>query len=178
VMKRHGDWMTTFSGIKFWVLDPRPEEVHIKDIAHSLSLTCRYNGMCKEFFSVAQHSVLVSRMCEAEDKLWGLLHDSAEAYISDVPTPVKRCIVGYDTIEANILKAVATRFDLVYPYSREVEKIDRKVLHDEAHSIMPIESRLWVREEEMFGIDVKPWTSDESERRFLEMFNELTKGNV
>ena len=176
-MKRNGDWMTTFTGLQFWVLDPRPKEVHIKDIAHSLSLTCRYNGMCNEFFSVAQHSVLVAENCSEENKLWGLLHDSAEAYISDVPTPVKRCIIGYETIEANILKAVATRFGLIYPYPREVKEIDGRVLFDEAHAIMPDESRLWVKEHEMLGIEVTPWEPAEAERRFLEMFNVLTEGN-
>ena len=57
--ERGGDWMQTYSGFQFWPLDPRPEEIHVIDIAHSLANQCRYAGHCREFYSVAQHSVLL-----------------------------------------------------------------------------------------------------------------------
>ena len=57
---RVGDWIQVYTGGQFWPLDPRPEEIHIEDIAHALALTCRFTGHCREFYSVAQHSLLVS----------------------------------------------------------------------------------------------------------------------
>ncbi|MFN9113590.1 MAG: phosphohydrolase, partial [Bacteroidota bacterium] len=70
-------WIQTFSGIAFWPLDPKPEHVRIADIAHALSMKCRYNGHTRKFYSVAEHSVLVSRHVPEEDALWALLHDAS-----------------------------------------------------------------------------------------------------
>ena len=82
---RNGSWLQTYTGIQFWPLDPRPEEIDIQDIAHALSLLCRFNGHCQRFYSVAEHSVHVSTILAPEFGLWGLLHDAAEAYLSDIP---------------------------------------------------------------------------------------------
>ena len=80
--ERRGDWIQTYLGIQFWPLDPRPEEVMLFDIAHSLSNMCRFTGHCREFYSVAQHSVIVSQNVPREDAAWGLLHDASEAYMT------------------------------------------------------------------------------------------------
>src|ERR1700683_336889 len=88
-MADRGAWIVTFSGRRFYVLDPRPSDVRIEDIAHSLSLQCRFNGHVKNFYSVAQHSVLVSERCDPADALYGLLHDASEAYIGDMSAPLK-----------------------------------------------------------------------------------------
>jgi len=82
----------TFTGKKFWPLVPRAEDICIEDIAHSLSLKCRFGGHCGMFYSVAQHSVLVSELLEPSTEstlLWGLLHDAAEAYLPDFSAPIK-----------------------------------------------------------------------------------------
>lgn len=68
---RRGDWIQTFTGRRFWPLDPRPEDVCIEDIAHALSLKCRFGGHCTRFYSVAEHSVHVSNYVPAEFALWG-----------------------------------------------------------------------------------------------------------
>ena len=104
---RRGMWMHTSLGGRFWPGDPRPEEVFMSDIANGLAMTCRFNGQCEGFYSVAQHSVLVADAvrdfrypgCDGK-RDWerrlpaaypiALLHDSAEAYISDVGRPVNR----------------------------------------------------------------------------------------
>src|SRR6266496_3875421 len=78
------------SGKWFNVFNPKPEDVDIRDIAHALSNQCRFTGHTKEFYSVAQHSVLVSTFCAPEDAAWGLLHDASEAYLSDIASPVKK----------------------------------------------------------------------------------------
>src|SRR4051794_15527189 len=86
---RRGGWITTFSRRQFWPLDPHSDEIHIEDIAHSLSQQCRFGGHSRSFYSVAQHSCLVSALCKANDALWGLLHDASEAYLGDIPRPLK-----------------------------------------------------------------------------------------
>ncbi len=86
---RGGYSMQTFSRTMFYPLDPHPEDVHIVDIAHALANICRFGGHAKRFYSVAQHSVLVSRIVEPEDALHGLMHDAAEAYVGDVVRPIK-----------------------------------------------------------------------------------------
>ncbi len=85
------DWIQTYTGRKFFPLDPDPEMICIEDIAHSLSQLCRYNGHSKIFYSVAQHSLVLSReLCSGwQYALMALLHDASEAYLSDLPRPLK-----------------------------------------------------------------------------------------
>src|SRR4051812_31750950 len=82
-------YIQTYSGTEFWPLSPKAADVKLIDIAHALSNKCRFAGHCREFYSVAQHSVLVSRQLPDEFKLWGLLHDAGEAYFADIPNPIK-----------------------------------------------------------------------------------------
>src|SRR4051812_43149736 len=77
----------THTGKWFNVLDPNPDEVDIEDIAHALALQCRFTGHTDEFYSVAQHSVLVANHCPSEYGIYGLLHDGSEAYLSDIARP-------------------------------------------------------------------------------------------
>ncbi|MEM4379972.1 MAG: hypothetical protein QXL01_04720, partial [Thermoplasmatales archaeon] len=83
-------WIETYSGKKFDYL--AQSELDIEDIAHALSNLCRFNGHTRVFYSVAEHSVNVSSMVPPELKIAALLHDAAEAYIGDVPSPLKQLI--------------------------------------------------------------------------------------
>ena len=109
---RKGDWMQTFTGKKFWPLDPRSDDVDIKDIAHSLALTCRFNGQCNLFYSVAQHSVFVSRLVTPSQALAALLHDSTEAYLGDIIRPIKLYLPEFKDIENNLEKAIFQHFSI------------------------------------------------------------------
>lgn len=130
--ERQGDWMLTVTGVQFWPIDPLPDEVRILDIAHALSRTCRFGGHVPSgFYSVAEHSLLVSEVLPEPLKLWGLLHDASEAYISDIVRPAKRFIVGYDEVEARIMRAVSERFGLDPVMPPEVKQADEAVLHAE-----------------------------------------------
>ena len=82
-------YLSTYTGKKFYPYDPRPEQICIEDIAHGLSMLCRFAGQCRFFFSVAEHSIAVAHLLPANLKLFGLLHDASEAYLVDLPRPVK-----------------------------------------------------------------------------------------
>lgn len=109
--------MQTASGRMFYPLDPRPDEIHIEDIAAALSRICRFGGHCRAFYSVAQHSVLVSEHSGPGDELWGLLHDASEAYLGDLIRPLKRqeCMSSWRKAEAAVMSAVRVRFQLPGP---------------------------------------------------------------
>src|ERR1035441_7448066 len=79
----------TFSGLRFWPLDPDPDKILIEDIAHALAHQCRFGGHASKFYSVAEHSVHVSKLCAPKDALWGLLHDASEAYCGAVWAPAR-----------------------------------------------------------------------------------------
>jgi 5'-deoxynucleotidase YfbR-like HD superfamily hydrolase len=152
VEARRGKYMHTSNGKKYWPMDPRPEEVHIEVVAHHLATRCRYNGAVQHpifrsriFYSVAEHSVLVSRYIEEvlrkpEYALEGLLHDGSEAYNGDLIRPLK-----YDPIFREPFKVVeelneaagASRFALVYPYPQEVKIADEAVTNAEIAQIVP-----------------------------------------
>jgi len=178
VMAADATWIQTYTGRRFRPFDPRPEDVCIEDIAHALALKCRFGGHCTAFYSVAQHSVLVSnaaatRGLRADVQLDGLLHDAAEAYLPDVPRPVKPHIVGFEIVEHRIEMAVATAFGLMTPWHPAVKQLDTAILRDEARQLMDGDHSDWDLPEPALGIPIDPWGPEESERRFIERFEML-----
>src|SRR5271166_4350924 len=119
---------------KFFPYDPRPEQICIEDIAHGLSMLCRFVGQCRFFFSVAEHSIAVARLLPANLKLFGLLHDASEAYLADLPRPVKAGLPEYKAIETNVERVIAEKFELPFPMPPEVKAADQALLKDEVFS--------------------------------------------
>ncbi len=111
------DWIHTHMGLQAFPLDLKPEQINILDIAHALGHQCRFSGHCEWFYSVAQHSYYVS-LIVAElggkpiDQLCGLLHDASEAYLVDLPTPVKWQVVGYKEAEARAMNVICDVFKI------------------------------------------------------------------
>jgi len=180
-MNRIGDWIQTFSGVAFYPLDPRPEDIRIEDVAHALAMQCRFTGHVRRFYSVAEHSVRVSRVCDPSDALWGLLHDASEAYLIDVARPVKRmeCMVPYRDAEQRLLHAIADRFGLAWPEPPSVKSGDKCLLAIEARDLMPSVWPDWREKWYPFIGDrdftiSRPWSPEEAEERFLARFTELT----
>ena len=167
---RHGDWMMTVSGRTFWPLDPRAEEIAIEDIAHSLAHQCRYAGHTRAFYSVAQHSVLVAQHLPPELQLWGLLHDASEAYLVDLPRPVKRHLPLYDVAEDRVMRCVAHRFNLPWPCPPQVKRVDNAILTDEMRQLMP---RLPEGMRTGLGIVIHPQKPKRARAEFLSMANRL-----
>jgi len=133
---RKGDWIQTYTGKQFWPLDPRPEDVDIDDIAQALSNLCRYAGHVREFYSVAEHSCLLAWALRRDGydrdvQRWALMHDAPEAYIVDVPRPIKRFIPGYKEIESRVEKAVAEHFGLPLEIPKIVHEYDLRICNDE-----------------------------------------------
>lgn len=178
------DWIETYTGKKFYPLDPRPEDVDIQDIAHSLSMQCRFNGHTRVFYSVAEHSLIVSEelALQGYDKLlqlYGLLHDAAEAYICDLPRPIKNRIRTYNRTERLIMSVIWTAFNLPAPLKTQqlaITCVDDQLLGYEGRKLTGNTDN-WIRKFGNFtpkstkALGVSPGTAKE---RFLSRFNELT----
>jgi len=132
-----GPVIQTRSGIYFNLLNPRPEDVRIEDIAHALANLCRFGGHTREFYSVAQHSCLVAALVPDHLKLHALLHDAAEAYCGDMISPLKMCVPGYVTIQKRIEAAVAERFNIPHELPAEIKRADLVALATERRDLMP-----------------------------------------
>lgn len=176
VEQRKGDWLQTFTGRQFWPLDPRPEEIFIEDIARALSMQCRFAGHVRQFYSVAQHSLAVSLLVPEAHALWGLLHDAAEAYLVDLPRPIKRhSILGdeYRAIEATIMAAVCRRFGMreLEPYA--VQKADLMLLMTERRDVLAPSIYAWSIEAEPLPDRLIPMSPDVAEALFLRRFQQL-----
>jgi hypothetical protein len=175
--KRIGDWIQTYSGITFYPMEPRPEEILLPDIAHALSMLCRFTGHVKQFYSVAQHSVLVSHYCDPADALWGLLHDASEAYMCDVASPVKRLpfMDTYRIYERQLMGAILERFGLPLDEPVSVKIADKRMLYTEARDLMrpvhPDWNWLGIPYDEI----ITPWIPEFAEQVFHQRFIELTQ---
>lgn len=169
----HDTWIQTFTGRQFWPLDPRVEDVDIKDIAHSLSMQCRYLGHTKYFYSVAQHCVLAS-MHSSEPK-WALMHDAGEAYSHDIVRPLKRAIDDFERIEMRLLEVVAEKFGLSLPLPEEIKRIDYIMLATERRDLMTSPPVPWLAAEQVEPLDdiINPWEPEIAETIFLNRFSDL-----
>lgn len=162
------EWMQTHMGKKFYPLAPREEDIDIVDIAHALSLICRYNGHTKKFYSVAEHSVLMSELERCEFPLWALMHDAAEAYLCDIPQPIKQYFPGYKEYENTLLAMIARKFDLgPYPASK-IKEYDTMMLAIEKRDILAV-NLPWERAlpESEKNIHAVGWSWDKAEYIFL-----------
>lgn len=161
-------WIVTYTGKKFYPLAPRVEDIDIFDIAHALSNICRFTGHVKQFYSVAQHSVLAARQAPVWLKLSMLLHDASEAYLCDVSRPVKHSpgMEGYRIAEARLQGLVSRRFDVFFD-DPLVHEIDNRMLMTERRDLMSSRHAWSVGNQPPYDIVVKPWSPRKAEREFL-----------
>lgn len=181
-MNRRGDWIQTFTGRKFWPMDPHPEDVHVIDIAHPLGMKVRFNGHVNRFYSVAQHSVLVAEQQDQPcDQLAALFHDAAEAYLPDVPSPIKRSpeFSQFRGIEKAVAFAItrAMGIDQLHIYDKDIKTADRVLLSTEARDLMRVtpnhEGVAW-HEQEPLADAIMPWAPQVAKERFLRLYARLT----
>lgn len=167
--QRKGAWLQTHSGIAYWPLDPRPDEVNIGDIAHSLSMQCRYMGHVDRFYSVAEHCVHVSNCVPPEDALDGLLHDAPEAYTHDIVRPLKRYLGNYAEIELVNWAAVARAFSLPLELPESVHMADTAMLFVERKTLMREPPAPWALKDPGVAdhIQIQCWSPEEAKIQFL-----------
>ncbi len=168
-------WIQTYLGRQFWPLAPRGEDVDIRDIAHSLSLQCRFNGHCSEFYSVADHSVRVAEQLPHNLALWGLLHDAAEAYLGDLTRPLKRQEAArwFNEAEDRLLRVIAASFGLPWPMPAQVRQADDVLLVTEARDLMVTPPADWSIAAEPLPERIQPLAPAVAEERFLVRFENL-----
>lgn len=106
-------WMFIRNGKRLFIDNPQPDDFELDTIAHALAMIPRFCGQTKRFWSVANHSILVSSLCPPKYKLFGLFHDASEAYLTDLPRPIKYhpdVIKVYGPIEDKFMRAISIRF--------------------------------------------------------------------
>jgi hypothetical protein len=177
-----GAYMHTFTGRKYYPFDPRAEDVDIRHIAHSLATRCRYNGACKGFYSVAEHSCYVAAHGPAETALERLLHDGAEGYVSDLIRPLKydpAFRAPFKKVEDLNERVVAERFGLVYPFPKDVKVADEAVTAAEVEQIIILdpndewESGKCHDDSVVAKVKIEGWDWRKAENIFLDLFWEL-----
>ena len=174
-VRRSESWILTYSGRHVELPNPDPEEINISDIARGLSRECRFSGQCQEFYSVAQHSVLASRIVTKEYALEALLHDAAEAYLRDIPHPLKRLLPEYSRIERALERVIRNKFGLPEKMSDPVHLADHALLATEKRDLMAHDPWPWPI---IDGIDPLPdkivtWAPEIAMKLFLLRFAEL-----
>ena len=125
----------TFTGHSFYPMAPRLEDVYFEDIAHALSMLCRYGGHIPRFYSVAEHSVYVGQ----KTGLHGLLHDAAESYLLDLPTPIKRMMPFYEKAEEVLLDVIYEGLGIKFPTITEIKRVkiaDKRILATEMSQLL------------------------------------------
>jgi 5'-deoxynucleotidase YfbR-like HD superfamily hydrolase len=174
----------TYSGRRFSPLEPDAAQIDIRDIAHALANLCRFGGHSRAFFSIAQHSCVVADAVEATGAgavptLCALLHDASEAYLGDLPHPLKhRSPLGrlYREIEKPLQAAILACFALPAELPPLVKRIDRAALAAERAALMlPAADDWWP---ELDGVDalelaIEPWPPERGAREFLDRFERL-----
>jgi 5'-deoxynucleotidase YfbR-like HD superfamily hydrolase len=161
----------THSGKLIDVANLSSNDIDIEDIAHTLSLLCRWGGHCLEFYSVAEHSVRCSYKASKKFKLEALLHDASEAYLVDIPRPIKRNLPDYQRLEQVVEKAISEKFNLPFPTSKEVKIVDNRMLETERRDITVFKEKFL--EEEPFENKILPWSPKSAKKIFLETFKEF-----
>jgi len=174
-------WMVTYTGKTVFPYNLKPEQIDIRDISHSLARTCRYSGMMEGFYSVAQHSTIVSELIErshlVDDKyaLTGLLHDATEAYLRDLPRPVKLHLDGYKELEDSVWDVIAEKFNLPQQIPKEIKHIDRSIVKAELRYVMNRSENLFGIEKETPNVTIPSISIDEAKFEFMEKYIGLTE---
>lgn len=148
----------------------------VGDIAHALSLINRFNGHTKFPYTVAQHSVLVSYLVPGDQALAGLMHDGHEAFVCDIPTPLKMLIPQYKGIEKHCMRELRTRFHLPLEDTPEVKWADATMLYTEQRDMMPPPDEPWDYGADVIALEhrILPWGRFKAKERFLKRFRDLT----
>lgn len=170
------DWMQTYTGKQFFPRAPEADKIDIEDIAHALSNLCRFCGHSQFYYSVAQHSVLVSKIVDKSIALESLMHDAAEAYTGDLIRPIKKSVLDWNELEDDILRAICQKFNLRYDVMRgpDVKRADDILLATEKRDVMGPAPAEWMVLPEPMEARITAMGPTNARLLFLERFRELT----
>jgi 5'-deoxynucleotidase YfbR-like HD superfamily hydrolase len=185
----------TASGLRLDLDDPSPEDIRIEDVAGGLSKVCRFAAQAREYYSVAQHALLVQRLVveagRPELALVALHHDSHEAYLCDIPTPLKRKIAKATNVYNQACKTldfvISEAFGFEWPErgsseQRAIKSADDRALLIEAARLLPDGGEALRRDKGLGEEEYRdlapleePLVPAEAEASFLEGHNELAQ---
>lgn len=156
---RIGGWIQTFSDVKFYPLDVRPGDIVLADIVHALSHQCRYGGHSAVFYSVAEHSVLLANWVYGETQdprlaMAALMHDAAEAYLVDIPSPIKKMLPEYVKMEKQLEEAIFAVFDIRAEDIAKIKPWDTAIVMDERRVLFEKEIP-WESDCEPLGVQLR-----------------------
>ncbi len=177
--KKADHWISLLSGGQFNYNKPEQSDVTIDDIASALSNVCRFSGHLPRFYSVAQHLVNTSRIVPEEYAFTALMHDTAEAFTNDLPTPLKWAFPVFKELEANIESAMSDKFGFEFPYPAVIKEADTNMLILEKIYVKGDDS-VWPAYENIVvdhlvdKVDLDSWQPRRAKREFLERFEELS----
>lgn len=175
-------WITTFTGKKFYPTTCKPDDICIEDIAHSLSRTCRYNGHCKIFYSVAEHSVRLAQLAPDHLKIHALLHDAPEALTGcgDVCSRMKHELFPeIGDLEDTLLTKIYRRFGVPFiegSEELELSRLENSLLAVEVRDLMPKDclDYWYLPEPPVPNYYIIPWKAVPADYMFLNDFKRLT----
>lgn len=173
-----GNTILTNAGHYFFFDRPRDHSFPIEEIAHALSNLCRFTGHIRQFYSVAQHSVLVSFQVPPELAMCALMHDASEAYLGDVSSPLKRMLPDYKAIEVQVEEAIAHQYGLPYPMPVEIRTADMTLLITEKRDLCAtgpseLDKRYWP-DIKPLDVHIIPLAPQQARRLFLDRYAELS----
>ncbi len=167
-------YLGTYTNKKFHFLEPTTDEICIMDIAHSLSNQCRFNGHTEVFYSVAEHCCIISDLVEAADRdrqevLSGLLHDASEAYLCDIPSPLKPYLTNYMEMERRLEYIIQKKYNIL-PKTSYIAYYDMHICGEEARQLFE-EVPDWVENyHRLPSVKVKRWSPEVAKKEFLSRF--------
>lgn len=172
---RYAKYIVTRTGKLFRPLDPSADDLDIIDIAAALGKICRYTGHVRHFYSVAQHSVLVSEHVPKELALQGLMHDAQEAYMTDVNSPVKSVLEDYKIYERQLERTILRKFCGVSTLDPAVKKADLEALATETRDLMPRSDLFFLKDQDIqaWPEPINPWGPEQATHIFLRRYCEL-----
>ena len=167
-------WIGTISGTRFDAWNIKPDDIKLIDIATGISNVCRFSGQVPWHYSVAQHSLLISRIVPEKYALEGLMHDAAEAYLGDVPKPIRTGLADYNALMKLVETAIASKFELVYPWPQEVEIADTRMFMTECVAFKRNTAGYGVDASPYANVVIAPSTQDEIKGAFIKRFVHLS----
>lgn len=169
-----GPTILLFSGSYFDFEAPETSNFTIEDVAHGLSMICRFAGQCGRFYSVAQHSVHLSEIVPPQDAYQGLMHDAPEAFVGDMAKPLKVMLPEYSVIEKRVEAAVFERFKVAVPLPSTIKEADVLMLVTEQHHLMKNRDDWeYCRGRTPLDMELPSWSPGQAKSRFLKRYYAL-----